>query len=235
MSVGIRSRARPVKIDMCDTPGVSLRYALIGLLAWKPSSGYELTKRFAVSLAHAWPVSHSQIYPELARLVADGLIEQTAVGPRGRKTYAATPAGVAALREWMQSSEPAYDRRSEADLREFFLWVIPPADALAYLERSAHVYRRRLAELENIARTVDWTSDVPNRGMRLSLEKGVRNYRMLIAWADWAAEEVTAGALEAGGPVPGEHHPSAGAIATDEMSVRPSRTGHERRSATGEC
>ncbi len=188
---------------------MSLRYALIGLLAWRPSSGYELTKRFAVSIAHAWPVSHSQIYPELARLVSEGLIEQTEEGPRGRKTYAATPAGVAALREWMQSTEPAYDRRSEADLREFFLWVIPPADALAYLERSANVYRRRLAELENIARTVDWTSDVPNRAMRLTLEKGMRNYRMLIEWADWATEEINHGALEPGGPVPGEHAQAA--------------------------
>ncbi len=188
---------------------VSLRYALIGLLAWKPSSGYELTNRFAVSMGHAWPVSHSQIYPELARLVSQGLIEQTEEGPRGRKTYAATPAGVAALREWMQSTEPAYDRRSEADLREFFLWVIPPEEALAYLERSANVYRRRAAELENIARTVDWSSDVPNRAMRLTLEKGLRNYRMLIEWADWATEEINAGALEPDGPVPGEHDQAA--------------------------
>ena len=188
---------------------MSLRYALIGLLAWRPSSGYELTKRFAVSIAHAWPVSHSQIYPELARLVSEGLIEQIEEGPRGRKTYATTPAGIAALREWMQSTEPAYDRRSEADLREFFLWVIPPADALAYLERSTHVYRRRLAELENIARTVDWTSDVPNRAMRLTLEKGIRNYRMLIEWADWATEEINDGALKPDGPIPGEHAQAA--------------------------
>jgi PadR family transcriptional regulator, regulatory protein AphA len=190
---------------------MALRYALIGLLAWRPSSGYELTKRFAVSMAHAWPVSHSQIYPELARLVSEGLIEQTEEGPRGRKTYAATPAGVAALREWMQSTEPVYDRRSEADLRDFFLWVIPPAEALAYLERCTNVYRGHLSELENIARTVDWTSDVQNRAMRLSLEKGMRNYRMLIEWADWATEEINAGALEPGGPVPGEHDQAAGA------------------------
>jgi PadR family transcriptional regulator, regulatory protein AphA len=210
-----------------------LRYALIGLLAWRPSSGYELTKRFAVSMAHVWPVSHSQIYPELARLVADGLIEQTEEGPRGRKTYAATPAGVAALREWMRSTEPDYGRRSEADLREFFLWVIPPADALAYLERSANVYRSRLAELEIIARMVDWTSDAPNRATRLSLEKGLRNYRMLIDWANWATQEINAGALEPGGPVPGEHDRGAGASAVDGIDAGRSRAEKRRSSATG--
>ena len=213
---------------------MSLRYALIGLLAWRPSSGYELTRRFAVSMAHAWPVSHSQIYPELARLASEGLIEQTEHGPRGRKTYAATPAGVAALREWMQSTEPGYDRRSEADLREFFLWVIPPAEALAYLERSTNVYRRRLTELENIARTVDWTSDVPNRATRLTLEKGLRNYRMLIEWANWATEQINAGALEPGGPVPGEPEQGHSTNANDATNVGHSRTAKQRSSATGQ-
>lgn len=185
---------------------MSLRYALVGLLASRPFSGYELTKRFAVSMACVWPVGHSQIYPELARLVADGLIEQTEEGPRGRKTYAATPAGVAALREWMQSTEPDYGRRSEADLREFFLWAIPPARALAHLEREVKVYRRRLGELEEIAQAVDWDGDAPTRASRLALEKGLRNYRMLIDWANWAAAEIAAGALEPGGPVPAERN-----------------------------
>jgi PadR family transcriptional regulator, regulatory protein AphA len=180
---------------------MSLRYALVGLLASRPSSGYELSKRFAVSMAHVWPVGHSQIYPELSRLVADGLIEQTEEGPRGRKTYAATPAGVAALRDWMET-EPDYGRRSDADLREFFLWALPPAEALAHLERESNVYRQRLEELEQIARTVNWDTDPPTRASRLALEKGLRAYRMLIDWANWAAEEITAGALQPGGPVP---------------------------------
>jgi PadR family transcriptional regulator AphA len=187
---------------------MSLRYALVGLLASRPSSGYELSKRFAVSMAHAWPAGHSQIYPELSRLVADGLIEQTEEGPRGRKTYAATPAGVAALRDWMQT-EPDYGRRSDADLREFFLWALPPAEALAHLERESNVYRRRLEELEQIAQTVDWDTDAPTRTLRLALDKGLRAYRMLIDWADWAAEEITAGALQPGGPVPGERDRAA--------------------------
>ncbi len=213
---------------------MSLRYALIGLLAWRPASGYELTKRFAVSMAHAWPVSHSQIYPELARLVADGLIEQTERGPRGRKTYAATPDGVTALREWMQSTEPDYGRRSEADLREFFLWVIPPSEALAYVQRSADVYRTRLAELEQIARTVDWSSDTPNRATRLTLEKGLRNYRMLIDWANWSMEEISAGVLDPHGPAPGvprrnpataarTHESEAAPLAPPRSPVRPGR------------
>jgi DNA-binding PadR family transcriptional regulator len=189
---------------------MSLRYALVGLLASQPSSGYELTKRFAVSMAHVWPAGHSQIYPELARLVADGLIEQTEEGARGRKTYAATPAGVAELREWMRSTEPDYGCRSDAQLRDFFLWAIPPDEAVAHVGRDADVYRRRLAELEDIGQTVDWAADGPARAARLTLELGLRHYRMLVEWADWAAAEITAGALEAGGPAPGQASRTAG-------------------------
>jgi PadR family transcriptional regulator, regulatory protein AphA len=187
---------------------MSLRYALVGLLASRPSSGYELTKRFAVSMAHVWPARHSQIYPELGRLVADGLIEQTDEGPRGRKTYAATPAGVAALRDWM-ATEPDYGCRSDANLRQFFLWAIPPAEALAHLKRDANVYRHRLGELEKIARTVDWDTDAPTRASRLALEMGLRNYRMLIDWTTWAAGEIAAGALQPDGPAPTERDRAA--------------------------
>ena len=65
-----------VKIDIY----MALKYALLGSLADQPRTGYELLKHFEQSLAYAWPASHSQIYPELARLLEDGLIEQTESG-----------------------------------------------------------------------------------------------------------------------------------------------------------
>src|SRR5215470_2260302 len=81
---------------------MSLRYALLGLLADEPASGYELTKKFErVLRRYAWHAQHSQIYPELNRMAADGLVEVVAEGPRGRRTYAITAAGRAAVRRWM--------------------------------------------------------------------------------------------------------------------------------------
>ena len=46
---------------------MSLRHALLGLLAVQPATGYELAQKFDASLGTAWHASHSQIYPELAR------------------------------------------------------------------------------------------------------------------------------------------------------------------------
>ena len=73
---------------------MSLRHALLGALADQPRSGYALLKHFEQSLAYAWPASHSQIYPELARLLEDGLIEESETGARRSRTYAITRSGL---------------------------------------------------------------------------------------------------------------------------------------------
>jgi PadR family transcriptional regulator AphA len=186
----------------CIVGGMSLRYALIGLLASEPLSGYDLTRRFSESLANVWPAQHSQIYPELARLVSGGMIEQTGEGPRGRKTYRATPAGIAALTEWMRTTKPDYDVRCEAGLRSFFLWTLPPDEAIAHLQQDIEVYRTHLARLEVLLDTVDWAADPGARSARIALEMGLRYYRTSAEWAEWAAAEIAAGALQDGGPAP---------------------------------
>ena len=60
----------------------------LGLLAQHPGSGYDLLKQFEKSMANVWPATQSQLYGELNKLADGGLIEVTAVGPRGRKEYA---------------------------------------------------------------------------------------------------------------------------------------------------
>ena len=127
---------------------MSLRHALLGALADEPRTGYGLLKHFEQSLAYAWPASHSQIYPELARLVEDGLIEQTASGPRGSKTYAVTPAGRDEITRWLRETTPDRRVRSDAALRMFFLWLLEPEEAATQLEAEREYWAGILAELE---------------------------------------------------------------------------------------
>jgi DNA-binding PadR family transcriptional regulator len=188
---------------MCHTVGMSLRYALLDLLAaGQPMSGYDLTREFSASLANVWPAQHSQIYPELARLAGDGLIVQTGEGPRGRKVYEATPAGVEALRSWLRDTEPDYGVRSDAFLRNFCLWVLPTDEALAHLARDRAEYARHLGYLDAAIVEVDWSTTPSMRGRRLAIDFGHRLFSELLAWVDWATAQVEAGLLEPGGPVP---------------------------------
>ena len=59
----------------------------------QPSTGYELTQCFDKSLANAWHASHSQIYPELAKLEDEGMVEVVGEGARRSRTWAVTDAG----------------------------------------------------------------------------------------------------------------------------------------------
>lgn len=181
---------------------MSLRYGLLDLLAGQPQSGYDLSQYFAGSMGNVWPAQHSQIYPELAKLLADGLISQSGEGPRGRKVYRTTPEGVEALRAWLRETEPDYQVRFEALLRIFCLWALPPDEALAHLERDRAEYVRHLAEIQEAIGRVEWGSNPTVRGARLTIEFGRRFYGALIEWIDWAAEQVRAGTLQPGGPLP---------------------------------
>lgn len=176
---------------------MSLRHALLGALADRPRTGYGLLKHFEQSLAYAWPASHSQIYPELARLLDERLIEQAASGPRGSKTYALTDAGRAEVRRWLRETEPDRRVRNDAALRIFFLWLLPPAEARAHLERELGYWRGIRDELETIREQPPGRSR-KERAFRLSLEGGIRVVDARIEWLEWALAEgvLGAGALE---------------------------------------
>ena len=66
--------------------------------------------------------------------------------------------------------------------------------------------------MEDALDTVDFTANPGARSCRLTLEMGLRYYRMLIEWAEWASAEIAAGALEAGGPQPGSAGVAGGRV-----------------------
>jgi DNA-binding PadR family transcriptional regulator len=168
---------------------MSLRFAVLGALADEPRTGYALLKHFQQSLAFAWPASHSQIYPELARLLADGLIEQTERGPRGAKTYAITDAGLEETRRWLRETDPDRRVRSDAALRTFFLWLLDPDEAAEQLERERNYWRGILDEFERI-QTEPTGSDRKARSFRIALEGGILTAQARLAWLDQAIAEV---------------------------------------------
>jgi DNA-binding PadR family transcriptional regulator len=168
---------------------MSLRYALLGALADCPRTGYALLKHFEQSLAYAWPASHSQIYPELARLLETGLIEQAGIGARGSKTYAITDAGLEDVRRWLRETEPDRRVRSEAALRTFFLWLLEPEEAATQLERERAYWNGVLDEFRRIE-TEPTGEDKKSRAFRIALEGGVETVEARLAWLDDAIAEV---------------------------------------------
>jgi PadR family transcriptional regulator AphA len=166
---------------------MSLRHALLGLLTWKPGTGYELAQAFEGSLINAWHASHSQIYPELAKLEAEGLAEVVGEGARRSKTYAATEAGLEELRRWLMETEPNRAQRNETALRWFLVYMLEPEQRRAVLEREYAFVSAAAAERRALAAQFD--AEGKTGGFRPLLDLG---HRMDAVFEQWLREQVEA-------------------------------------------
>src|SRR5690554_2998219 len=98
---------RPISVDKETPLAMSLRHALLALVSGGPLTGYDAVKHFHSSVGHLWHAPDSQIYPELRRMQAEGLLDATEV-PWGTKTatktqYSLTEAGRTALQTWQNN------------------------------------------------------------------------------------------------------------------------------------
>lgn len=88
----------------------TLKYAILGLINREPMTGYDITREFnSNNLANFWYAKHSQVYPELSRLMEEGLVTCQVViqgGKLEKKLYTITGKGKRELKEWLLQEEP---------------------------------------------------------------------------------------------------------------------------------
>ncbi|WP_406312285.1 PadR family transcriptional regulator [Streptosporangium sp. NBC_01639] len=171
---------------------MALRYALLGLLSERPASGYDLAKVFEGELgSYAWQAGYNRIYPELARLADEGLIEPAGEGARGRRAYALTDAGRSELRAWLLAPRKGGAVRNEPVLRLFLLSALEPEDARRVLREIADNSEIQIAELGH-AMAAD-TPVSPDGSLPfgwLAAGYGLRQYQASRDWAVWALGEL---------------------------------------------
>jgi PadR family transcriptional regulator, regulatory protein AphA len=110
---------------------------VLGLVALGPRTGYDIKRIADSSTRFFWGASYGQIYPELRRLEQEGLVEARDE-PRGRirrRVFRITPAGEAAVREWLLEQETAFELRDEGLLRLFFSELLEPEEVLDLVRR----------------------------------------------------------------------------------------------------
>jgi DNA-binding PadR family transcriptional regulator len=144
----------------------TLGYAILAVLARNPSTGYELAARLVTPVSYFWTARHSQIHPELQRLLTDGLVAFEAVpgpGPKGKKVYSIIPEGFEALRQWVAKPPADQPVRDELVLRTYAAWVADPGELLALFHQQAAAHRERLARYEANLRSSRRGSAAPHR------------------------------------------------------------------------
>lgn len=181
---------------------MSLRHGLLGLLAEGPASGYDLARRFQEVLGAVWPAQHPKIYAELGRLATDGLIEVHSEGPRRRKAYRITKAGLTEVRHWLSDTEVDHTVRLQSLLRSFFFWLMEPEDLQRHLTQEAQFFAEAAARYQAYAAAKDrgeFGVSPQTQSLRVAIEAGVRLYQALAEWAEWAKTVPPAGAPPATG------------------------------------
>lgn len=124
-------------------------YALLGLLAVRSWTGYELTQQLRRSLHFVWPSSEGHLYREQKRLIDLGWARVTRepVGKRARNRYTVTPAGRSALRDWLRTEpgEPRFE--IEGLVRMFYADKGSVDDMLGSIDATRRAARSMLGSL----------------------------------------------------------------------------------------
>ena len=182
-------------------------YAVLGLLARRPGSGYELGTRAATSVDHFWPLTRTHIYGELAKLEALGYVAGVEVEQKhlpDKRVYSVTPEGERALQTWLADPDPGIPRpRQPMLVKLYFGEHIPPEQAEALLARyreQALARRDRYAAdaaADAVALAAD--PDSPRRFGRAAALFGLRRAEADLAWVDEVRAELRLPNVEEGG------------------------------------
>lgn len=126
--------------------------SLLGFLHEHPKTGWDLLQEASRGLARFWNVTASHLYRELKVLEERGLIEAGERGPRDRRPYAITAAGVAAFAEWIAQEPGPEQIRIPLLVSLWFAKHIDDATLAGFIASQRVMHEQRLAEYREVAR-----------------------------------------------------------------------------------
>ena len=172
-------------------------YALLGLLALRTWSAYELAQQATRSLRYTHPRTESHLYEEAKRLLRLGWAQAHTEhhGRRPRTIYEITDSGRLALQEWFTTPPRSPQLDFEALLRLLFADQTDNATLDRWLEETAESARRLYDDgIERLLRPYVTGDDVPfpeRRHIAALVAAFVADYLHLIErWSEFARAEV---------------------------------------------
>ena len=189
-SSGVTDR-KPIRRNLWDV-GV-LKHAIMSLLYQRPRSGYEMAQEFQDTLNEFWSAKHSQIYPELKRMTADGLTEYRVevVGTSlEQKLYSITPRGREEFMRWMNTDLEPPCPRASPNLQVFFSGHLPSERRIEMLTHQLELHRERLEHLRGSQRKFSEVppQDTPEFGDNLVLMHAIMREENDCRWLERCVE-----------------------------------------------
>lgn len=175
---------------------MSLRPVVLAILSKEPNTGYGVGRLLRHDLSHIWNARLQQIYGELAKLEAQGLVAAKTIDLPNRpakKIYSLTPAGQEALDEWLSQRPAPCSPKDDLLVQLFCLERMPHELVLRRLDERREECARQAIELRERLGQVLATSKPAQLGHRFTLEAALARADFQVAWCDKAAASLRKG------------------------------------------
>lgn len=164
---------------------MSVRAAILGLLAQRPRHGYELHEAFEALVGGraVWDLKPAQVYTTLQRLEEAGLVVKTAVrrvGGPDQHVFALTDAGRAELDRWYAEGVHSAHQRDEVFLKIVLALGDAQADAAGVIKTQRATLYRDLHELTTRR------GDAANLTQAILLDKAIMHIEADLRWLEMA-------------------------------------------------
>ena len=126
-------------------------YVILGLLNEAPLTGYQIKKYIDIRFRYFWSESYGQIYPTLKSLVGRGLIAEGTTEikkNRAQTTYRIKPAGLTALKQWLELPVERETIRLEILLKMFFSHLVTPEVMIKHVKEFQEAHEKDLAMIK---------------------------------------------------------------------------------------
>jgi PadR family transcriptional regulator AphA len=181
---------------------MSLQYAILGLLTYKPMTGYELKSLIDKSVNFFWTAQQSQIYRELKALEVSGYVTSHVEPQEGRpdrKVYKITPNGDGVLQTWLEKFPNTLSSavRDEISIRFFFGSRIPKDELKFQLKKFIREKEQTLAALNAINISDKSCGHDPERSdeadfHHIVVKRGLAVFKAEIEWAKESLKDLEA-------------------------------------------
>jgi DNA-binding PadR family transcriptional regulator len=172
---------------------VTVATTLLGLLEPQPSHGYELKREYDAFFGQERALSFGQVYGTLSRLQRDGQVategHEPGAGP-DRKRYAITPAGVAALEQWLAHPERPEPHLQPVLFAKVVLALLSDRPVATYLDAQRAAHLNRMRELTELRRSGRLTQSLLADYGLFHLEADLRWIDLTAARLDQLAKEI---------------------------------------------
>jgi DNA-binding PadR family transcriptional regulator len=177
---------------------MSIRHALLALLAEGPKYGLQLRQEFESRTGEVWPLNVGQVYLTLQRLERDELIESDGLGRDGpQKTFRITPAGTGELDVWLRTPpDLASPPRDELVIKVLVAVRLPGVDVTELVQ----AHRRHVVELMQKYTHIKAESGSDDVSLPLVVDAELFRLEGVVRWLDAAEARIGQRAAGTAGP-----------------------------------